>query len=163
MSQHHTLLIVGGGAAGVSVANNMRRQNKEIDIAMIEPSEKHYYQPGFTIIGGGAYTLKQTTRNEADLIHPTVKWIKDYAETFQPEANTVTLRSGETLSYDYLVVCPGLQLDWDKIKGLKETLTKNNVCSNYSPDTVEYTWECIQQIKSGTFAVSHFALHHLMR
>lgn len=148
--QHHTLLIVGGGAAGVSVANNMRRQNAGIDIAIIEPSEKHYYQPGFTIIGGGAYTLKQTTRNEADLIHPTVKWIKDYAETFQPEENSVTLRSGEKVTYDYLVVCPGIQLDWDKIKGLKETLTKNNVCSNYSPDTVEYTWECIQQIKSGT-------------
>ena len=150
MSQHHTILIVGGGAAGVSVANNMRRQNADIDIAIIEPSEKHYYQPGFTIIGGGAYTLKQTTRNEADLIHPTVTWVKEYAASFQPEANSVTLRSGETISYDYLVVCPGLQLDWDKIKGLPETLGKNNVCSNYTPETAEYTWECIKNMASGT-------------
>ena len=148
--QHHTILIVGGGAAGVSVANNMRRQNATIKIAIIEPSEKHYYQPGFTIIGGGAYTLKQTTRNEADLIHPTVTWLKDYAETFQPDENTVILRSGETISYDYLVVCPGLQLDWDKIAGLKETLGKNNVCSNYSAETAEYTWECIKNSTSGT-------------
>ncbi|MCX7099136.1 MAG: FAD/NAD(P)-binding oxidoreductase [Methylococcales bacterium] len=148
-SQHHTVLIVGGGAAGVSVANNMRRINATIDIAIIEPSEKHYYQPGFTIIGGGAYTLKQTTRNEADLIHPSVKWIKDYAETFLPDENTVTLRSGDPITYDYLVVCPGLQLDWDKIAGLRETLGKNNVCSNYSPDTVEYTWECIKSLESG--------------
>jgi sulfide:quinone oxidoreductase len=150
MSEHHTLLIVGGGAAGVSVANNMRRQNAKIDIALIEPSEQHYYQPGFTIIGGGAYTLKQTTRNEKDLIHSSVKWIKDYAESFQPDENSITLRSGDKLTYDYLVVCPGLQLDWDKIKGLPETLGKNNVCSNYSPKTAEYTWECIQQLKSGT-------------
>jgi len=149
MSQHFTLLIVGGGAAGVSVANNMRRQNSTIAIGLIEPSEKHYYQPGFTIIGGGAYTLKQTTKNEKDLIHPSVTWIKDYAETFQPDENTVTLRSNEKVTYDYLVVCPGLQLDWDKISGLKETLGKNNVCSNYSPDTVEYTWECIQNVQSG--------------
>ena len=148
--QHHTILIVGGGAAGVSVANNMRRQNATIKIALIEPSEKHYYQPGFTIIGGGAYTLKQTTRNEADLIHPTVTWLKDYAETFQPDENTVTLRSGESIGYDYLVVCPGLQLDWDKIAGLKETLGKNNVCSNYSAETAEYTWECIKNSESGT-------------
>ena len=148
--QHHTILIVGGGAAGVSVANNMRRQNATINIALIEPSEKHYYQPGFTIIGGGAYTLKQTTRNEADLIHPTVTWLKDYAETFQPDENTVTLRSGESIGYDYLVVCPGLQLDWDKIAGLKETLGKNNVCSNYSAETAEYTWECIKNSESGT-------------
>jgi sulfide:quinone oxidoreductase len=150
MSEHHTLLIVGGGAAGVSVANNMRRQNSSIAIALIEPSEKHYYQPGFTIIGGGAYTLKKTTKNEKDLIHPSVTWIKDYAETFQPDENAVTLRSGNKITYDYLVVCPGLQLDWDKISGLKETLGKNYVCSNYSPDTVEYTWECIQNLQSGT-------------
>lgn len=148
--KHHSVLIVGGGAAGVSVANNMRRQDANIDIAIIEPSEKHYYQPGFTIIGGGAYTLKQTVRNEADLIHPSVSWIKDYAETFQPENNTVTLRSGDKVSYDYLVVCPGLQLDWDKIEGLKETLNKNGVCSNYSPETVEYTYECIQGMTEGT-------------
>ncbi len=149
-NQHHTLLIIGGGAAGVTVANTMRRQNAKIDIAIVEPSEVHYYQPGFTIVGGGAYTLKETIRNEADLIHPTVTWIKDYAETFQPNDNTVSLRSGDTISYDYLVVCPGLQLDWDKIEGLKDTLNKNNVCSNYSPETVEYTWECIQNIKEGT-------------
>jgi len=149
-NKHHTLLIIGGGAAGVSVANNMRRQNADIDIAIVEPSEVHYYQPGFTIIGGGAYTLKETTRNEADLIHPSVTWIKDYAESFQPDDNSVSLRSGDTISYDFLVVCPGLQLDWDKIAGLKETLNKNNVCSNYSAETVEYTWECIQNIKEGT-------------
>ncbi len=149
-NKHHTLLIIGGGAAGVSVANNMRRQNAKIDIAIVEPSEVHYYQPGFTIVGGGAYTLKETIRNEADLIHPSVTWIKDYAETFQPNDNSVSLRSGDTVSYDYLVVCPGLQLDWDKIEGLKETLNKNNVCSNYSAETVEYTWECIQNIKEGT-------------
>jgi len=149
-TQHHTLLIVGGGAAGVSVANNMRRVNASIDIALIEPSEKHYYQPGFTIIGGGAYTMKETVRNEADLIHASVTWIKDFAETFQPEDNTISLRNGDTLSYDYLVVCPGLQLDWDKIEGLKDTIGKNNVCSNYSADTVEYTWECIKNLQSGT-------------
>ncbi len=149
-NHHHTLLIIGGGAAGVSIANNMRRQNAEIDIALVEPSDVHYYQPGFTIVGGGAYTLKQTMRNEADLIHPSVTWIKDYAESFQPDDNSVSLRSGATLSYDYLVVCPGLQLDWGKIEGLKETLGKNNVCSNYSAETVEYTWECIQNIQQGT-------------
>ncbi len=146
MSQHHTILIVGGGAAGVAVANTYRRQDKNIDIAIIEPAEKHYYQPGFTVVGGGAYTLKACTKNEADLIHPSVKWIKEYADSFQPEANTVTLRSGEVVSYDYLVVCPGLQLDWQKIEGLTDTINKNNVCSNYSADTTEYTWQCIQEM-----------------
>ncbi|NOR81252.1 MAG: pyridine nucleotide-disulfide oxidoreductase, partial [Methyloprofundus sp.] len=146
---HHSILIVGGGAAGVSTANNMHRKNSEIDIALIEPSEKHYYQPGFTIIGGGAYTLKRATKNEADLIHSSVTWIKDFAESFQPDENKVTLKSGDVISYDFLVVCPGLQLDFNKIDGLVETLGKNGVCSNYSADTVEYTWETLQKVESG--------------
>ena len=146
---HHSILIVGGGAAGVSTANNMHRKNAEIDIALIEPSEKHYYQPGFTIIGGGAYTLKRATKNEADLIHPSVTWVKDFAESFQPDENKVTLKSGDVISYDFLVVCPGLQLDFNKIDGLVETLGKNGVCSNYSADTVEYTWETLQKVESG--------------
>jgi sulfide:quinone oxidoreductase len=148
--QHHSVLIIGGGAAGVSVANNMLKVNAAIDIALVEPSEVHYYQPGFTIVGGGAYTLKQTRRNEADLLNPKIKWVKEFAETFQPEANTVTLRSGAVIGYDYLVVCPGLQLDWGKVQGLKETLGQNGVCSNYSPETVEYTFECIKAMSKGT-------------
>jgi sulfide:quinone oxidoreductase len=147
--KHHSILIVGGGAAGVSTANNMRRKNSTIDIALIEPSEKHYYQPGFTIIGGGAYTLKKATKNQADLIHSSVNWIKDFAESFQPDDNKVTLKSGDVISYDFLVVCPGLQLDFDKIDCLVETLGKNGVCSNYSADKVEYTWETLQKIESG--------------
>ncbi len=147
--KHHSVLIIGGGAAGVSTANNLRRKNSTIDIALVEPSEKHYYQPGFTIIGGGAYTLKRATKNEANLIHSSVTWIKDFAESFQPDANKVTLKSGDVISYDFLVVCPGLQLDFDKIDGLVETLGKNGVCSNYSADTVEYTWETLQKIESG--------------
>ncbi len=147
--KHHSILIVGGGAAGVSTANNMRRKNAEIDIAIIEPSEKHYYQPGFTIIGGGLYTLKKATKNEADLIHPSVTWIKDYAGSFQPRDNKVTLKSGDIISYDFLVVCPGLQLDFNKIDGLAETLGKNGVCCNYSVDVVEYTWETLQKVESG--------------
>lgn len=150
MSEHHTILIVGGGAAGIATANTLNRQNKALTIAVIEPSEVHYYQPGFTIIGGGAYTLKQATKHTANLLRAGVKWIQDYAEHFDPDNNTVTLRSGAVLSYDYLVICTGLQLDWHKIAGLKETLGKNNVCSNYSPDTAEYTWQCIQAMQTGT-------------
>ncbi|PHS71104.1 MAG: pyridine nucleotide-disulfide oxidoreductase [Methylophaga sp.] len=149
-TQHHTVLIIGGGAAGVTTANTMQRQDPSIDIALVEPSEQHYYQPAFTLIGAGAYTLKKATKKQSDIIRQGINWIKDYAETFQPDENQVTLRSGVKVTYDYLVVCPGLQLDIDKIDGLRETLGKNGVCCNYSVDVVEYTWQTIQQMQSGT-------------
>jgi sulfide:quinone oxidoreductase len=148
-TRHHTLLIIGGGAAGVSVASNMRRKDPAMDIAIVEPSEVHYYQPAFTLVGGGEYRFQNTARAEASLIPDGIAWIKDFAESFEPEAQAVTLRSGEKVHYDYLVVCPGLQLDWGKVEGLKETLGQNGVCSNYSPGSVRYTWECIQRFSGG--------------
>lgn len=149
-AQHYRILIVGGGAAGISVAAHMRRKQSGMDVAIIEPSEVHYYQPAFTVVGGGEYDFEKTKRSEGSLIPKGVHWIQGAVDTFEPESNTVTLRSGANLTYDYLVVCPGIQLDWNKIDGLTETLGKNGVCSNYSPDTVCYTWDCIQQFSGGT-------------
>ncbi|MFC7671113.1 FAD/NAD(P)-binding oxidoreductase [Hymenobacter humi] len=100
-------------------------------MAILEPSAKHHYQPAWTLVGGGAYDIKDTERAEADYIPKGAKWLQDAAASFEPDANTVVTASGQRLSYDYLVVCTGIQLDWDKIKGAKEALGTNGVCSNY--------------------------------
>jgi sulfide:quinone oxidoreductase len=77
-----------------------------------------------------------------------VRWIKEKATGFYPEQNIVTLGDG-SVSYDYLVVCPGMQLNWSAIEGLPETLGKNNVCSNYAFDVAPYTFECVKNFKGG--------------
>lgn len=154
-STHHQILIVGGGAAGITVAASLQRHRHELelDIAIVEPANEHYYQPAFTLVGAGAYDLAATRREEANLIPTDVTWIKDAASVFAPESNTVTLASGRSLTYDYLVVCTGLQLNWGAIKGLREALGHNGVCSNYAPQTVEYTWTCMQALKPGAKAL----------
>lgn len=146
---NHQIVIVGGGAAGIAVAASLIRKNKNLDIAVIEPSESHYYQPAFTLVGGGAFQLERTKRPESELIPNGIKWIKDYAETFDPDKNAVTLKGGDTVHYDYLVVCPGLQLDWSKIDGLQDTIGKNGVCSNYLPQYANYTWNCVKNFNGG--------------
>jgi sulfide:quinone oxidoreductase len=146
---HHQVLIVGGGTAGITVAAILRRRAGNIGVAIVEPSEEHFYQPAFTLVGAGVYPLAKTRRPEANVIPAGVKWIRGAAKSFEPEKNTVRLQSGEALTYDYLVVCTGVKLDWSKIAGLAETLGHNGVCSNYSPGSVSYTWECVQKIKSG--------------
>ena len=148
-SKHHQVLIVGGGAAGITVAASLRRRAPgPLDIAIVEPSDTHYYQPCLTLVGAGAYDMARAHRPEHSLIPPGVKWIKGAAQAFDPEHNKVTLESGEALTYDYLVVCTGLKLDFDKIEGLTEVLGKNGVCSNYSPKYALYTWECIQGLRA---------------
>ncbi|MFN8291812.1 MAG: FAD/NAD(P)-binding oxidoreductase [Chitinophagaceae bacterium] len=149
MLHQHKVVIVGGGNAGISTASQLLRKNRKLDIAIIEPSDKHYYQPAWTLVGAGVFNMKNTIHNEADVMPKEVKWLKQKAVSFQPEANTITLDNSDTVGYEYLVVAPGIQLNWNEIKGLKETLGKNGVCSNYSVNDVPYTWECIRQFKGG--------------
>ena len=113
-----TVVIVGGGAAGITVAAELRRHRSNITIAILDPAETHSYQPGWTLVGAGIFTAAQTQRRESTLIPPGVTWIKQAVAAFQPEANTVELTDGLQVGYQQLVVCPGLQLDWGKIEGL---------------------------------------------
>jgi sulfide:quinone oxidoreductase len=150
MKSHYQILIVGGGNAGLSVASQLLHKRKNLNIGIIEPSEKHYYQPAWTLVGSGIFDIKKTVRKEKDFIPNNTTWIKDAVTQFDPENNTIICSSGSSVTYDYLIVCPGIQLDWKKIKGLKETLGKNNVSSNYSFETAPYTWEMIKNFKGGT-------------
>lgn len=146
---NYQIVIVGGGNAGISVASQLLRKNSKLKIAVIEPADKHYYQPAWTLVGAGVYDIKKTERTEAEVMPKGTHWIKQKAVGFYPEQNAVELDSNDTIYYEYLVVAPGIQLNWDAIKGLKETLGKNNVCSNYSFEYAPYTFECIKNFKGG--------------
>lgn len=153
MSIHQPVLIVGGGNAGISVAAQLLRINPKLGVTIIEPSDNHYYQPAWTLVGGGTFNINETVRNEASVIPSHARWIKDAVVTFQPEQNTVATKSGNTYTYDYLVVAAGIQLNWGQIKGLPETLGKNGVTSNYSFTYAPYTFECIKSMQPGMTAI----------
>ena len=154
MADHHHVVIVGGGAAGITVAAALLRQTHDpLSIAIIEPSKDHYYQPAFTLVGGGAYSLEKTRRNEADVIPDGVRWIQDAAANIDPDAKKVGLTKGGEVTYDFLVVCPGIVMNWDAIEGFKDAVGTNGVCCNYSPDTVAYTWDTLQAFPRGGTAL----------
>lgn len=149
MKRHYTVVIVGGGTAGITVAAQLKRKDKQLDIAIIEPSEEHYYQPIWTLVGGGVFKKEVSVRKTVDYIPHGVAWIKDFVVSFSPAANFVTNRSGAEISYDFLVVAAGIQLDWYKIEGLPEALGKGGVCSNYGYKHAAYTWEVLRNLKKG--------------
>jgi len=146
---HFQVLIIGGGNAGISTAAQLLRRKKDLQIAIIEPSEKHYYQPAWTLVGAGIFNVNKTIRSEASVMPKNVKWIKEAAVTFEPEQNKITTSVGNNYTYDYLVVAPGIQLNWNGVKGLKETIGKNGVTSNYLFQYAPYTYECLKNIKAG--------------
>jgi sulfide:quinone oxidoreductase len=149
VKNHYQILIVGGGNAGISVAAKLLLKDSKLNIGIIDPSEKHYYQPAWSLVGGGVYDIKKTIRNEADVIPDKAHWIKEAVSECLPDESIIVCKSGAKYSYDYLVVAPGIQLDWDKVKGLKETIGKNGVCSNYTYATAPYTWETLSNLKGG--------------
>lgn len=148
-TRHHQVVIIGGGTAGLTVAARLTRALAKPDIAVVEPSRTHYYQPLWTFVGAGIVPKEITARPEADYMPQGVHWLQDTATALRPMEHAVTLASGTTITYDYMVVAPGIQLDWHKIPGLPEALGSNGVCSNYAYEQAPRTWETLQHFRGG--------------
>lgn len=143
------IVIVGGGAAGIAVASSLLARDAGLEIAIVDPADVHYYQPGWTLVGAGVFEPQETARTMASLIPKGVHWIKAAVAAFEPKANAVILDGCRVLGYKRLVVAPGLKLDWGRIEGLVDTLGRNGVTSNYRYDLAPYTWNLVQGLKSG--------------
>ena len=145
----YDIVIVGAGAGGIAAAASLRARKPDLTIAIIDPADVHYYQPGWTMVGGGIFDPQTTAKTMASLIPHGVTWIKGAVAAFEPKDNAVILDGCKVVSYKRLIVAPGLKLDWDRIDGLTETLGRNGVTSNYRYDLAPYTWQLVQQTKRG--------------
>ncbi|KAF9583889.1 hypothetical protein BGW38_008205 [Lunasporangiospora selenospora] len=146
---NYKVVVIGGGSAGLSVASTLSNTLGDKAVAVVDPADVHYYQPLWTFVGAGLKTLEDSRMAMSDVMPEKAQWIKDSVATFKPDSNSIVLASGESISYDYLVVAAGIQVNWGKIKNLPETLGKNGVSSNYSPQSVEKTSEFIHSFKGG--------------
>lgn len=145
--QHYQILIIGGGTAGITIAAQLKRKDSALQIAIIEPSTKHYYQPAWTLVGAGAFDFKETERNEEDYIPKGVDWIKDKATGIDPDLNQVSTATNGIFTYDFLIPVPGLVMAPELLPGLTEAMDKGVVCSNYTDP--EHTWEVLKNFKGG--------------
>ncbi|MCB0456735.1 MAG: FAD/NAD(P)-binding oxidoreductase [Flavobacteriaceae bacterium] len=147
MKSHYQILIIGGGTGGIMTAAQLLNKDKNLEIGIIEPAQTHYYQPAWTLVGAGTYDYKKTAKPMAEVMPKGVDWIKDYATGFDADKNTVTTKTNGNVTYDYLVVAPGLVMEPSMIEGLPEALEKGIACSNYT--NPEHTWETIKNFKGG--------------
>jgi len=143
----YEVIVVGGGTGGIMIASQLKRRDKDIEIALIEPSKIHYYQPAFTLVGAGTYKMKNTMRSTKKYIPEGVEWLQDWVVAVDAKNKQVKTEKLGSLSYDYLILSPGLVYDNSLIEGLDEALDKGVVCSNYIDP--EYTWESLQKFQGG--------------
>ncbi|WP_374618167.1 TIGR01244 family sulfur transferase [Pandoraea sp.] len=147
--EHHDIVIVGAGSAGIATAASLLARAPDLDIAIIDAADVHYYQPGWTMVGAGVFQPETTARPMQTVLPKQVKWIKAAVAGFEPAGNAVILEGCRAVKYRQLIVCPGLKLDWNAIEGLPQTLGRNGVTSNYRYDLAPYTWELVQGLKRG--------------
>ncbi|NWF08182.1 NAD(P)/FAD-dependent oxidoreductase [Pseudomonas salomonii] len=143
------IVVIGGGSAGIGLLASLLKRDPQLNITLIEPNDYHCYQPAWTLVGGGAYDLKKTRRPLADVLPNGVAWVQAAVAELLPDEQTLVLDNGQRVTWNNLIVCPGLRLAWEKIDGLEQTLGQNGVTSNYSYEHAAYTWQLVQQLKSG--------------
>lgn len=144
-----SVVILGGGAGGIAVAASLLKRDPNLKIAIVEPSAFHYYQPGWTLVGGGVFQPQQTRRKTADLIPSNATWYQAQALSIDPDQHKVNLSDQQKIEYEQLVVATGLELRWDKIEGLSGYLGSEGITSNYAFEHAPYTYELIQGLRKG--------------
>ncbi|PLW84015.1 TIGR01244 family phosphatase [Kineobactrum sediminis] len=145
----YDVVVVGAGAGGISVASSLLARDSSLSVAIVDPADIHYYQPGWTFVGAGIFKPSTTAKTMASLIPRGADWVKAAVAAFDPARNAVILEGCRVLRYTRLVVAAGIKLDWDAIEGLPETLGRNGVTSNYRFDLASYTWQLVQELQGG--------------
>ncbi|CAI8821897.1 sulfide:quinone oxidoreductase [Pseudomonas sp. IT-P258] len=143
------IVVIGGGTAGIGLVASLLKRSPQLNITVIEPDSRHYYQPAWTLVGGGAYNVENTVRPMASVMPRGAHWLQAAVTGIDPDKCQLTLGDGRTVSYQNLVVCPGLRLAWEKIEGLEDTLGQHGVTSNYSYRHATYTWDQVRKLRGG--------------
>ncbi len=128
-------VFVGGSVGGLTTAARLLRAVPNADVTVIEPREKHHYQPGYTLVGAGVYEPGEVEFDQKSLMFPEMKWVKDAVKTFEPENNRVITEGGETIPYDYLIVGLGIQMNYNSVENFSEALETPYVGNIYDLDS----------------------------
>ncbi|CAN9369539.1 unnamed protein product [Alternaria sp. RS040] len=154
ISRNHRVVVIGNGSAGVAVSHQLLRKGhfNQDDIAVIDPGTWHHYQPGWTLVGGGLNDKRSFKRPMKELVEPRIRLYDHHVAAIHPEDNCLSLRTGDRIHYDQLVIAPGIRVDYDSIKGLTEAMDNPDslVASIYSYKHCDKVFRDIQRLERGS-------------
>ncbi|MCL6471766.1 MAG: NAD(P)/FAD-dependent oxidoreductase [Firmicutes bacterium] len=149
------IVIVGGGSAGIMSAARLRNtlSMSEAEITIIDPSDKHIYQPAFTLIAFGLDEPENVVRPMSSVIPAGCTFINDEVASINYDDQQVETKGGRKLEYDYLILATGATYNWDEIEGLKDNLGKDGVHTFYTLEGAIAVKKAIEEFEGGDFTV----------
>lgn len=141
------IVIAGAGAAGLASAQRLLQRLDGARITIIDKRQEHFYQPGFTLVGGGLKSKDYVISRTAEYMPRDVQWIEDSVAEFDPDGNKVVTAGGKAIAYDYLIVATGLKLDYAAIEGMDtDRIGSDGLGSIYGgPDAAAATWAAMSR------------------
>jgi sulfide:quinone oxidoreductase len=147
---HHQIVVVGGGNAGISLTARLLRDGAP-DVAVVSGGERlHRYRPLLNYVGAGEATLEELQRPMGEVVPGGCTWLDDAAVAVDPTQRTVTTRGGRTVRYDLLVLCPGLEEDWEAVPGLAASYASGWASSTFVTDAAPRVRTALSAVESGT-------------
>jgi len=145
------VVIIGGGTVGIAMAARLRKASKALKLTVVDPASRHYYQPIWTLVGGGLATFEESDHAMEEYMPKGVTWLKERVSGIDAAGKTVSTEEGTSLTYDALVVAPGIRLVMDEVDGLEEALEQDaRVWTNYSPKYVTKGKAAIDGFEGGS-------------
>jgi sulfide:quinone oxidoreductase len=120
------VVILGGGVGGTLTANLLVRRLSDaiglgqVDVMLVDALGAHVYQPGFMYIAMGGEREERLARPERSLLDPEVSLLVDRAVHVDTCARAITMASGATIPYDYLVLATGSRIVPEEIEHFEE-------------------------------------------
>lgn len=113
------LLVVGGGSGGCATAAKFARDLKDKkQMILIEPENIHYYQPMFTLIGGGIKKLSDAGKPMSKVLPADTTWLQDEVVEFNPNQNLVQTGNGDIVKYEFLLIACGINPSYEMVDSL---------------------------------------------
>ncbi|WP_210438502.1 NAD(P)/FAD-dependent oxidoreductase [Nocardioides xinjiangensis] len=145
---HHDVVVVGGGNAGISLAARLLRDGVR-DVAVIESRSVHRYRPLLNYVGGGETTMSALERPAERVLPDGCTAVRDEVVSVDPGGPSVLTASGRRIGATTLVVCPGLDEDWDATPGLREAYAAGWAASTFDDGTAAAVWPALRGLRSG--------------
>jgi NADH dehydrogenase FAD-containing subunit len=117
--KHSQIIVIGAGTGGLAVSSQLTQQKivNGKNITIFDPTNIHYYQPGYTKLGGGILDSLKDVEYRVDKLTNEYNFQNVAVKEINPEKNEITTTQDDVWSYDHLVVSPGLEVKLDSIPG----------------------------------------------